>query len=212
MPAFCTGRVTSRSSVLRPAVAALAAGARGVSGTLIGDCLARLAFAFRASPDTRPLRVGLDIDGVIASTAWERPPWTEPDGWEASAVLDADALAAVVAHVDAARWEAYAITARPAGPGRSVQQQTRRWLHAHRAGALSVVLDPGNRAAIASALALDWLVDDYLESCTATALETGARAIWIAPRPAAAALRQAEASGCLHASGLAAAVALIERS
>ena len=43
--------------------------------------------------------------------------------------LDADALAAVVAHVDAARWEAYAITARPAGPGRSVQQQTQRWLH-----------------------------------------------------------------------------------
>ena len=109
-------------------------------------------------------------------------------------------------------WEAYAITARPAGPGRSVQQQTQRWLQRHGAGELSVVLDPGNRAAVASALALDWLVDDYLESCSATALETDARAIWIAPRPTPDALRQAEASGCAHAFGLAEAVALIEQS
>ena len=212
MAALRTRPAASRRSVRGAAVAALPVGARGASGALIGDWLARLAFGFRASPHTRPLRVGLDIDGVIASTAWVRPPWTVVNGWEASSVADADALAAVVAHVDAARWEAYAITARPAGPGRSVQQQTQRWLHRHGAGALSVVLDPGNRAAIASALALDWLVDDYLESCTATALETGARAVWIAPRPAADALRQAEASGCLHASGLADAVALIECS
>ena len=212
MPALRTRPVTSGRSVRGVPVTPIDAGAPGVPRALIGDWLARLAFVFRASPHTRPLRVGLDIDGVIASTAWGRPPWTVPNGWGRSLLLDADALAAVVAHVDAARWEAYAITARPAGPGRSVQQQTQRWLHGHGAGALSVVLDPGNRAAIASALALDWLVDDYLESCTATALETGARAVWIAPRPAADALRQAEASGCLHASGLADAVGLIERS
>ena len=212
MPTLRARRPTFRNSVPAGAAPLSGVGARGVSGALIGDWLARLAFVFRGSPHTRPLRVGLDIDGVIASTAWERPPWTVPNGWEMSPLLDPDALAAVVAHVDAARWETYAITARPAGPGRSVQQQTQRWLHRHGAGALSVVLDPGNRAAIASALALDWLVDDYVESCTATALETSARAVWIARRPAVDSLRQAEASGCLYASGLADAVALIERS
>ena len=123
MPALRTRTATSGRSVRGAAVTPLGVGARGVPRALIGDWLARLAFVFRASPHTRPLRVGLDIDGVIASTAWERPPWTVPNGcWERS-LLDADALAAVVAHVDAARWEAYAITARPAGPGRSVQQQ-----------------------------------------------------------------------------------------
>ena len=79
------------------------------------------------------------------------------------------------------KWEVYAITSRPASPGRTVQHQTRRWLTKHDAYELSPVMNPdGRRARIAAALELDWLIDDTLDNCRTTALETDTRAIWIA--------------------------------
>ena len=162
-------------------------------------------------PRAQPvLRVGIDIDGVIAKTGWNELPWTIANGWEAVDILDAEGLETAVSRVRENRWEGYAITARPTGPGRSVQQQTRRWLERHGASELSVVVDPGNRAGVAGALALDWLVDDGLEQCCCTALETPSRAIWIHPEPTAEGLRQARAAGCEHATALTAAVHLID--
>ena len=156
------------------------------------------------------LRVGIDIDGVIASDAWERPPWTIVNGWEQSEVLDAEGLATAVERTRSGAWETYAITARPAGPGRTVQRQTQRWLQEHDAGELSVIVDPGNRARIARALALDWLIDDHLEHCCCTALETDAQAVWIHPHPDAEPLRQARANGCHHATMLSGALTRID--
>ena len=95
-------------------------------------------------PRAQPvLRVGIDIDGVIAKTGWNELPWTIANGWEAVDILDAEGLETAVSRVRENRWEGYAITARPTGPGRSVQQQTRRWLERHGASELSVVVDPG---------------------------------------------------------------------
>lgn len=160
--------------------------------------------------ENRTLRVGIDVDGVMADARWKRPPWDATNGWEQLPLLDGQGLARAVDHVRRNRWEAYAITARPAARGRSVQQQTRRWLAAHDALELSVVIDPGNRAAIARALALDWVIDDTLEQCCHTTLETPARAIWIAPEPSTEQLRETEFAGCDQAANLSAAIDIIE--
>ena len=118
----------------------------------------------------RVLRVGIDVDGVMADATWNTPPWEVANGWEKVPALDPEGIGEAASRVRENAWEAYAITARPSARGRSVQQQTRRWLQRHEAAELSVVIDPGNRAAIARALALDWLIDDHLEQCLCAAM------------------------------------------
>ena len=116
-------------------------------------------------PIIEPVRVGVDIDGVMAPTGWKTPPWHVHNGWERQPVLDAEGLAELAHRARSDAWEVYAITARPTGPGSTTQQQTRRWLERHDAGELSVVIDRGKRRKIVRALDLDWLVDDTLSNC-----------------------------------------------
>ena len=129
------------------------------------------------------LRVGVDIDGVITRKDWERDPWRELNGWEVLEPLDPEGLAELRRRTHTHKWEVYAITSRPASPGRTVQHQTRRWLTEHDAYELSPVMNPdGRRARVAAALELHWLIDDTWDNCSTTALETDTRVIWIAPK------------------------------
>ena len=157
-----------------------------------------------------PVRVGVDIDGVMAPTDWKTPPWHVCNGWERQPVLDAEGLAELAHRARSDTWEVYAITARPTGPGSTTQQQTRRWLERHDAGELSVVVDRGRRREIVRALDLDWLVDDTLSNCCTAQLETGARAIWIEPNPDPQERVEAEFAGCVIAASLEEAVAVID--
>lgn len=158
----------------------------------------------------KPIRVGIDVDGVIAATGWTRAPWEELDGWERLRLLDAEGLARAVHKTETNAWETYAVTARPSGHGRTVQQQTRRWLEGHGAGALSVVVEPGHRPSVVQALLLDWLIDDTLDNCIATGLETEARVIWVSTKPTEGDLRKARHAGCEHAESLNDAVSIID--
>ena len=157
-----------------------------------------------------PVRVGVDIDGVMAPGKWKTPPWHVQNGWEGQPLIDAEGLAELAHRARSNAWEVYAITARPSGPGRSTQQQTRRWLQRHDATELSVVIDRGSRVEIARALELDWLIDDTLEHCTAAQLETSTRSIWIAPEPEREERAEAAFTGCTIAASLEEAVAMID--
>ena len=187
----------------------------GSGGKSVGERLAdgwtrRLRAAWSEPRQIGALRMGIDIDGVLASTGWKTPPWELENGWEDARLLDAEGLRHAVHMTEAGAWETYAITARPTGPGRTVQAQTRRWLERHGAGMLSVIVEPGNRAVIARALDLDWLVDDNFDNCTTTALETDTRVVWVDPTADAAQQRDAQLAGCLWAENLADALDLIE--
>ena len=157
-----------------------------------------------------PLRVGVDIDGVIASRGWKQPPWTMQNGWEQRPVLDAEGLAELAHRARSDAWEVYAITARPTSPGSTTQQQTRRWFERHDACELSVIVDRGKRVEIARGLELDWFVDDTLEQCCAVQLETSAVAIWIAATPSREGRVAAESAGCVIAASLEEAIAAID--
>ena len=114
-----------------------------------------------------PVRVGVDIDGVMASKDWASPPWHARNGWERRPVLDAEGHAELAHRARSDVWEVYAITARPPGPGSTTRQQTRRWLERHDAVELSVVVECGRRRDLVRVLNLDWLVDDTLDNCIA---------------------------------------------
>ena len=157
-----------------------------------------------------PVRVGVDIDGVIAARDWTTPPWQMRNGWERRPVLDAEGLAELAHRARSDAWEVYAITARPTSPGSTTQQQTRRWLARHDAAELSVIVECGGRRDIVRALDLDWLVDDTLENCCTAQLETNARGIWIEPRPTRDGRVTAEAAGCVTAASLEEAIAVID--
>ena len=157
-----------------------------------------------------PFRVGVDIDGVIASRGWKQPPWTMQNGWEQRPVLDAEGLAELAHRARSDAWEVYAITARPTSPGSTTQQQTRRWFERHDACELSVIVDRGKRVEIARGLELDWFVDDTLEQCCAVQLETSAVAIWIAATPSLEDRVAAESAGCVIAASLEEAIAVID--
>lgn len=156
-----------------------------------------------------PIRVGIDIDGVIAATGRRSPPWESMDRWEKCRLLDAEGLARAMHKTETNTWETYAVTAGPAGRGRTMQQQTRRWLERHGAGALSVVVEPGNRAAVVRALMLDWLIDDTLRQLHCDGAGTDARVIWVAADPTDEDLRKAGHARCEHAESLDHAVSII---
>ena len=172
----------------------------------------RQAWAERAAAASivEPVRVGVDIDGVMAPKNWTTPPWHVRNGWERRPVLDAEGLAELGHRARSDTWEVYAITARPTGPGSTTQQQTRRWLERHGAPELSVVIECGIRRDLVHALNLDWLVDDRLDHCVAAQLETSATGIWIEPHPAGEERAAAEAAGCVIAASLEEAVAVID--
>ena len=56
-----------------------------------------------------PFRVGVDIDGVIASREWKHPPWTMQNGWEQRPILDAEGLAELAHRARSDAWEVYAM-------------------------------------------------------------------------------------------------------
>ena len=75
------------------------------------------------------------------------------------------------------KWELIFVTSRPETKGDTAQAQSYRWLMSKGYETPSVFVVHGSRGKIASALALDILVDDRPENCLDVALESKARAI-----------------------------------
>jgi hypothetical protein len=74
-------------------------------------------------------------------------------------------------------WEVFFITQRPATAGGTVQWQTHKWLVEHGFKTPSVIPLSGGRGRAASALRLDYLVDDTPQNCVDVLSDSSTRAI-----------------------------------
>jgi 5'(3')-deoxyribonucleotidase len=74
-------------------------------------------------------------------------------------------------------WEVFFITQRPATAGGTVQWQTHKWLVEHGFLTPSVIPLSGGRGKAASALRLDYLVDDTPQNCVDVLSDSSTRAI-----------------------------------
>lgn len=97
--------------------------------------------------------------------------------WETLDEIEPGGLARLFRLVQQRRWETIFLTSRPETRGDTAQSQSHRWLVARGFEAPSVFVVHGSRGKIASALALDVVVDDRPENCLDVAIESAARAI-----------------------------------
>lgn len=79
-------------------------------------------------------------------------------------------------------WEVFFITQRPSTAGATVQSQTHEWLVAQGFQTPSVIPLSGGRGKAASALRLDYLVDDTAQNCIDVVSDSSARAILLVDR------------------------------
>jgi hypothetical protein len=99
--------------------------------------------------------------------------------WETLDEIEPGALARLYALVREHRWELIFLTSRPETRGDTAQAQSHRWLSRHGFLQPSVFVVHGSRGKIASALALDVIVDDRPENCLDVAIDSSARAILV---------------------------------
>src|SRR5206468_6136381 len=93
--------------------------------------------------------------------------------------LEPGAIARLAALAVERRWEIIFLTKRPRSAGATAQVQTQRWLEAKGFTLPSVFVVQGSRGRIASALALDVVVDDRPENCLDVVVDSSARAILV---------------------------------
>ncbi|MGE0704945.1 MAG: hypothetical protein AB7F99_10870 [Vicinamibacterales bacterium] len=124
-------------------------------------------------PDTRVPLTRAQSDAVWHYLA------TVEDFWEGLGEIEQGAIARLAALADERRWEVLFITSRPRSAGRTVQRQSQRWLAKLGFPLPSVYVVHGSRGRIASALALDVVVDDRPENCLDIVLESKAGAILV---------------------------------
>jgi hypothetical protein len=76
-------------------------------------------------------------------------------------------------------WEVLFLTQRPPTAGETAQLQSQRWLEAHGFELPSAFVMSGSRGKVASAFALDAVIDDRPENCLDVVTDSKARALLI---------------------------------
>jgi hypothetical protein len=99
--------------------------------------------------------------------------------WESLQEIEKGAVARLAALAAERRWEIIFLTKRPTTAGATAQLQTQRWLHSRGFPLPSVFVVQGSRGRIASALALDIVIDDRAENCLDVIVDSRARALLI---------------------------------
>jgi len=129
------------------------------------------------SPEQTPLSIG------HLSSRQQRELWKsvcdQENWWETLAEIEPGALARLYRLVKDRKWELMFVTSRPETRGDTAQLQSYRWLAAQGFETPSIFVVHGSRGKIASALALDVLVDDRPENCLDVAIDSSARAILV---------------------------------
>jgi deoxypyrimidine-specific 5' nucleotidase type C protein (NT5C) len=100
-----------------------------------------------------------------------------PDFWLTLKPIDPEALKRLNHLTREHRWEVFFITQRPATAGGTVQWQTHKWLLEHGISMPNVIPLSGGRGRAASALQLDYLVDDTPQNCVDVLSDSSTRAI-----------------------------------
>jgi hypothetical protein len=99
--------------------------------------------------------------------------------WESLDEIERGSIARLYRLITDRKWELLFVTSRPETRGDTAQSQTYRWLAAQGYKTPSVFVVHGSRGRLASALALDVVVDDRPENCLDVALESAARPILV---------------------------------
>jgi hypothetical protein len=117
------------------------------------------------------------------SSRQQRELWNavcdQENWWETLAEIEPGSLARLYRLVKDRKWELMFVTSRPETRGDTAQAQSYRWLAAQGYETPSIFVVHGSRGKIASALALDVLVDDRPENCLDVAIDSKARAILV---------------------------------
>ena len=125
-----------------------------------------------------PAPPSLAITRQQSDAIWRAVADTE-NFWEGLGEIESGAIARLAAITDERHWEVLFITSRPKSAGRTVQQQSQRWLARMGFPLPSVFVVHGSRGLVASALDLDVVVDDRPENCLDVVLESKAGAILV---------------------------------
>jgi phosphoglycolate phosphatase-like HAD superfamily hydrolase len=99
--------------------------------------------------------------------------------WGTLAEMEPGIIARLGAIAAVRRWELIFLTRRPESAGETAQVQTQRWLESKEFPLPSVFVGQGSRGKIASALALDVVVDDRVDNCLDVIADSKARAILV---------------------------------
>lgn len=138
---------------------------------------------------TDPVRSGESVTGGVPATRPNlsmrqlRRLWRHVQGvenfWGTLPEIEPGIVARVGAVAAELRWEVIFLTKRPESAGETAQIQTQRWLQSKGFALPSVFVVRGSRGRIASALALDVVVDDRLDNCLDVIADSKARAILV---------------------------------
>jgi 5'(3')-deoxyribonucleotidase len=103
-----------------------------------------------------------------------------PNFWTTLKPLEEGAVKRLYELTGELNWEVFFVTQRPATAGATVQLQTHQWLVEHGFSTPSVIPLSGGRGKAASALRLDYLIDDTPQNCVDVLADSTARAILLA--------------------------------
>ncbi|HEY7292576.1 MAG TPA: HAD family hydrolase [Vicinamibacterales bacterium] len=99
--------------------------------------------------------------------------------WETLSELETGCVARLAAVATDHHWEVIFLTRRPESAGSTAQVQTQRWLQSKGFPFPSVFVLQGSRGRVASALALDVVVDDQLDNCLDVVADSKAKPILV---------------------------------
>jgi len=138
-------------------------------------------------PDQPPQSRTADHEIALAmlqmTTRQQRQLWSHIESidnfWETLNEIETGSVRKLSALATAGAWEVIFLTKRPRSGGATAQLQTQRWLQAKGFAFPSVYVVQGSRGRIASALDLDFVVDDRPENCLDVVMESKSQAILV---------------------------------
>jgi deoxypyrimidine-specific 5' nucleotidase type C protein (NT5C) len=144
---------------------------------LFGEAEKAPASAADQPPDNAP-PLNLKLTARQQRRLWQHVQSLE-NFWGTLQELEPGAIKRLAGIAAERRWEVIFLTRRPQSAGETAQRQTQRWLEAKGFPLPSVFVVQGSRGRIASALALDIVIDDRIENCLDVVADSKARAILV---------------------------------